>query len=149
MTIRKRTKQLPNGTKVVHRQIIDNGDLEWRQQAEAVRQLKRRPGYGSLFAYAGDMNAGRRGPKDRVKAKATGMMSGEPDLRIYLRGGQTKFIEFKKHDGVLSAEQRDRHKLLKSIGFDVVVVQSTTTEEAAKSVMDLMDAWLPESRSVH
>ncbi|QPC43504.1 VRR-NUC domain-containing protein [Kaustia mangrovi] len=100
------------------------------------------PEHGRLFLVAGDMNAGRRGPQDRVKAKATGLTPGEPDLRVYVHGGRLKMIEFKTRAGRLSSAQRERHGELARLGFEVVVVQAATEDEAADATERLVRAWL-------
>ncbi|XKM40343.1 hypothetical protein A4U53_030915 [Rhizobium ruizarguesonis] len=69
---------------------------EWLLQAEAVRQLRAMPEYvddakdvrHGTFTLAGDFNAARRSMREQVKAKATGLTSGEHDLRLYIAGGQ-------------------------------------------------------------
>lgn len=76
--------------------------LEWEMQAAAVRKVKALPNYrgevigemlpSGTFAIAGDFNAGKRGKKDQVSAKATGLAPGGPDLQIYCHGGKLAMI---------------------------------------------------------
>jgi len=115
---------------------------EWRLQAAAVKWLKHAPGYGTLFTIAGDMNAGKRSPQQRVVAQATGMMPGEPDLRVYLAGGRLGLIEFKGARTAVSAEQRARHALLAVLGFEVVTCRAATENEAVVKAGEIVAGWL-------
>lgn len=125
---------------------------EWRLQAAAVKWLKHAPGYGTLFTIAGDMNAGKRSPQQRVVAQATGMMPGEPDLRVYLAGGRLGLIEFKGARTAVSAEQRARHALLAALGFEVVTCRASTEDEAADKAGDIVAGWMAagnDNRACH
>ena len=118
--------------------------MEWRLQAAAVKRLKHHPEYGKSFLLAGDMNAGRRTVGQAGIAKATGMISGEPDLRIYILGGKLGMIEYKRTKNYLSSEQRRRHSELRGLGFDYIEVITADTEiEAADATVDLVCSWLP------
>jgi hypothetical protein len=140
---RQATETLPNGTRVIRRRGASREAVpEWRLQGAAVQRLRRMRGYGTRFTIAGDMNAAKRGPRAQLEAKATGMEPGEPDLRVYLRGGRLGLIEFKTATGRLSPSQKVRHALLKALGFDVVIVQVTTEAEAAERCEALVTAWL-------
>lgn len=139
----KRTTEITaNGTKVQRAKLVDAPVLEWRLQASSVRALKALPEFDRTFTLAGDMNAAKRGPQDQIRAKATGLAPGDPDLRIYGMGGRLWLIEFKAAKGRLSPAQVDRHALLKRLGFDVVTLQATTEEEAAEATVELVRAWL-------
>jgi hypothetical protein len=140
--VREKTTTTENGTKVVRRSAGAEPVKEWRLQGAAVRRLRRMRGYGVDFTIAGDMNAGKRGPRAQLEAKITGMEPGEPDLRVYLRGGRLGLIEFKTSSGRLSEAQRFRHQLLRGLGFDVVVVQVATEAEAEIRCEALIKAWL-------
>lgn len=146
--IATRRETLPNGTVVERRKIIEAPDLEWRIQAEAVRRIRQLPGYGDewgpgvTFTLAADFNAARRSPQEAVKAKATGIAAGEPDMRLYLNGGRLRLIEFKGARTPVSADQRRRHPLLSGLGFDVVIVRATTIEEGAAAAVALVRGWL-------
>ena len=63
---------------------------EWQIQAFVVQEARRRG-----FTVAGDMNQGRRSKSSAGLAKATGMLSGEPDLRFYMPNGRLVLIELK------------------------------------------------------
>jgi hypothetical protein len=116
--------------------------LEWQLQAAAVSALRRHPDFNRTFTMAGDFNAGRRGSTEQTKAKATGLTPGEPDLRLYLTGGRMLFIEYKTTTGRLSPEQRERHALLRALGFQVEVIKAATPEECAAATLALLDAAL-------
>lgn len=139
---RPKTETLANGTKVIRRSAAAPSVPEWRLQGAAVQRLRRMRGYGVDFAIAGDMNAGKRGPRAQMEAKITGLEPGEPDLRIYCRRGKLGLIEVKTANGRLSDSQKLRHRLLRDLGFDVVVVQVATEAEAAEKCEALVLAWL-------
>lgn len=111
--------------------------LEWTLQAAQVRRLSQMG-----VAYAGSMEAGKRGPRAQAQAVATGMKAGEPDLRVYLPGGRCAFIENKVGNGRLSPAQVERHGLLRRLGFSVEVVRATTEQEAADKIEALVRGWL-------
>lgn len=125
-----RTTTLANGTRVV-RASNDNVP-EWRLQAAQVRRLRAMPEFGRQFLLAGDMAAGKRGPRARVEATATGLTPGEPDLRVYLAGGRLLLIENKTLKGRLSPEQIARHEDLERIGHTVLVIRAATEADAAE-----------------
>lgn len=116
--------------------------LEWQLQAAAIRALRRHPGFNRTFAMAGDFNAGRRGSTEQTKAKATGLTPGEPDLRLYIATGRMLFIEYKTSTGRLSLEQRDRHVLLRALGFQVEVIKAATPEECVAETLALLSSAL-------
>lgn len=128
---------------------------EWLLQASAVRALKAMPEYAATaervaansnrpsFTIAGDMNAGRRSRNESVKAQATGIAAGDPDLRLYLSGGRLRLIEYKNVEGTLTASQKVRHPLLAALGHQVVTLKVATEEEAASETVRLVRSWLP------
>lgn len=118
---------------------------EWLLQAAQVRALRAMPEYGRQFLLAGGMEAGRRGKQEQVKAKATGLTAGHPDLTIFLPSGKCGLIENKGAEGRLSAEQKDRHAALARIGHHVVVIKATTESEAAERAVVLVRSWLAEN----
>ena len=134
--VRKRTRVL--------RPANDNVP-EWTIQAEAVRRLRALPGYGVTFTLAGDFNAARRSRQESVKAKATGIAAGEPDLRLYGHGGRLLLIEMKGPRTPVSREQKARHELLRGLGFRVEIVRGKTVEQGAADVVALVLEWLQES----
>ena len=116
--------------------------LEWLLQAAQIRALRDMPEYGRQFLLAGGMEAGRRGKQEQVRAKATGLTAGHPDLTIFLPGGKVGMIENKGAEGRLSAEQRDRHAALARIGHHVVVIKVATEAEAAERAVATVRSWL-------
>lgn len=120
----------------------DNAVPEWRLQAAAVRRLRSMPEHGRDFLIAGDMNAARRGPQAMVQAQATGMTPGEPDLRIYLRGGQLRMIEYKTPAGRLSPAQRVRHADLAKLGHHVETVRAADENDCANQTEALIMRWI-------
>lgn len=119
--------------------------LEWELQAAQVSALCRLPQYRRQFLLAGDMNASKRGPRARAQAIATGMTSGEPDLRIYGEYGRLLLIENKVGQGRLSPAQKDRHAALERLGYTVLVLRAATTTEAAERAVTAVLEWLAET----
>jgi len=112
---------------------------EWRLQHAAVRALFQAKKAGQPLRYAASMNAGKRSPRDRAIAKATGLEAGEPDLSIYLPGGRLLQIEIKTTDGELSPEQVDAHAEILELGFaPVEVVVAKDEDDAANQTLDLV-----------
>lgn len=130
---------------------------EYRLQAEAVRHLRALPEFAETatdvrpgtFTFAADFAAGKR---DGAKAKATGVMAGDPDLRIYADGGRLLLIEYKNAEGSLSKDavikgkprvgQVSRHALLRALGYRVEVIKTATPDECAAASVSLVRGWL-------
>src|SRR4051794_6978046 len=85
-----KSTKLKNGTRVVR---ATAAVPEWKLQAAQVRALRALPEFNKRFTLAGDQNAGRLGIQTAAIAKATGLTSGEHDLRVYLDGGRLGLIE--------------------------------------------------------
>lgn len=165
---RKATTQTTriNGKRVVIRTsktgkvtVKDAPVLEWQLQATAVRALKALPNYAKdadtvmantlagipSFTIAADMNGDYRSGNAAVKAEATGIAAGDPDLRVYLPNGVLRLIEYKGRIGRLTDSQRERHPILEALGHPVVTVKVSTTEDAAEQSVSLVKAWLLEA----
>lgn len=142
LRVSRRTETLPNGTKVVRQKLVEAPVLEWRLQASQVRALRALPEYDREFTLVGGMEAGKRGPQAQIQAQATGLTPGHPDLTLFFAGGRCAFIENKGERGRVSAVQKERHEMLRHLGFDVVVVQTSTESEAAARAVELVRAWL-------
>ncbi|MDX0897451.1 VRR-NUC domain-containing protein [Sinorhizobium medicae] len=136
------TSVTSQGTSV---KVTDAPVLEWEMQAEQVRQLKAMPEYGRRFLLVGGMEAGRRGKMEQVKAKATGLTAGHPDLTIFLPNARIAMIENKAANGRLSVDQKERHAALKAIGHIVEVVKASTKEDAAGAAVGLVRKWLADN----
>lgn len=117
---------------------------EWLLQHEQIRHLRNMPEYGKSFLLVGGMEAGKRSKREQVKAKATGLTAGHPDVTIFLPGGKCGFIENKAENGRLSPEQIKRHADLRSIGHIVEVVKASTPAEAADAAVTMVRGWLSE-----
>jgi hypothetical protein len=111
-------------------------------QAAQVRAMRRHPANGKLFTFAADMNSEKRGPKARAKALATGMMAGEPDLRLSFAGGRLVYVENKVGRGRMQASQEPRHELLRKLGFVVHVLRAESEEDAVAQLMAIVEAEL-------
>jgi hypothetical protein len=107
---------------------------EWRYQAEAIARLHGLEDRGMPFTCAGDMNRAKRGRREQMEAKVTGMTAGEADVRVYMFGGRLLSIELKTPNGSRSKAQKDRHKKLAHLGFIVVTIKADTPEEMADEV---------------
>lgn len=116
--------------------------LEADLQAAQVTRLKKRDDLITGFLFAASMEAGKRGPKAQAEAKATGMIAGEPDLRLYVSGRdgpKLVFIENKNGGNGLSKEQKQRHADLRYLGFRVYVIKTddeVLAADLAESVLD-------------
>ena len=153
--VRLVTTTTATGTKVT---MKDAPVEEWLLQAAAVRALKAMPEYAASakdvtgnaargrasFTIAGDMNGDYRSKRAAVKAAATGIAAGDPDLRLYLAGGVLRLIEYKNGEGTLTASQRIRHPLLAALGFPVETLKVRTEAEAAERTVELVRGWLAE-----
>lgn len=121
-------------------------DSEKLLQAHAVSALMKLQLRGLPILFAGDMAAGRRSGAEQVWAKATGLVRGEPDLRVYGPRGRVLFIELKKVGGRVSKEQRERHGALMALGHEVRLAFAETGEDMALLVTDLVLGWLEGGR---
>jgi hypothetical protein len=101
----------------------------------AIVQALRRLG----VTFATDPNPGRQSKRAGGKRKALGLVAGEPDIRLYLPGGRTVFIELKKWTGAVSKEQKARHAELRALGFDVHIVKAKTPADAVYGVMEAIE----------
>ncbi len=68
-------------------------------------------------------NGGARNPKTGAKLKKEGLLAGIPDLIVILQG-KVIFVEVKTSVGRLSTSQKEIHKKMSGLGFEVVVVRS-------------------------
>ncbi|WP_315764472.1 VRR-NUC domain-containing protein [Bradyrhizobium sp. SZCCHNR2009] len=107
---------------------------EWRYQAAVIARLHDMEDRGLPFTCAGDMNRAKRGRRERMEAKVTGMTAGEADVRIYFTGGLILMLELKTPTGSRSKAQRERHARLKELGFPVETIKADTPEEMADMV---------------
>jgi hypothetical protein len=145
LRLARTTRTLSNGTKVTKTKLVPKAVLEWEIQAEAVRRLRALPEFNKTFTLAGDMAAGKRSRQGSVIAKATGLVPGEPDLRLYIAPGRLCMIEFKAGKGTESTDQVDRIALLDTLGFTVEVVKAATINDGANRAVGLVRGWLAES----
>lgn len=129
---------------ILHRHLWNDNSLPWTEddlQMAIVEQLNKRELLGG-FTFAADMNAGKRSKKLGAKLKLLGLTPGETDLRIYLNDGRIGMIELKKAKGTVSKSQKERHKLLKSLGHDVRVVKAGCPQDAVDQTLAILDEWI-------
>jgi len=112
------------------RKPVKTDPPEWRLQAEMVAEFHKLADDGWQLAVAGDMGAAKRSFAERAKCKAMGLTAGEPDVRVYCHGGATVLIEVKTRSGDLNEAQRERHILLRRLGFVVYVEHLTDALQA-------------------
>lgn len=86
------------------------------------------------ICFAASLEGNKRTGAAISRAKREGLEAGEPDLRLYLHGGRCVFIELKRKGGVLSLAQKNRHKALKGLGFEVHTVWAVTPEDGWSKV---------------
>ncbi len=108
-------------------------------QAAQVAALRRHPAFNKAFTFAADMNAERRGPKARAKAMRTGMMAGEPDVRLYFSSGRLVLVENKVGKARMQPSQEPRHAVLRRLGFPVHVLRAESEEEAERLMLDIVE----------
>lgn len=111
-------------------------------QAAQVAALRRHPAFNKAFTFAADMNAERRGPKARAKALRTGMMAGEPDIRLSFAGGRTVYVENKVGKARMQPSQEPRHAVLRRLGFVVHVLRAESEEEAERLMLAIVEGEL-------
>lgn len=120
---------------------VSNRIPEWKLQEGVCialeAELRARPG---AFAYSAGMEGVRLTAGQRVKAKATGMQAGEPDLRFYFPGGRLVLVELKADGGRLNPAQKDRHAVMQALGFIVHTVKATSVAEASRLVLAIVRA---------
>lgn len=129
---------------ILNRTLWDDPTLNW---LEDHLQIAITEEFGKLervlpFTFAADMNGLRTSKRSAARAKAAGMRSGEPDLRIYLNDGRIGFIELKRKNGVTSKKQKDRHKQLRDLGHDVRVLKAACPREAVDKAVKILDEWI-------
>jgi len=69
------------------------------------------------------VNAAKRGQKAMNQARREGAAWGFPDVQCLAPGARIAFIEFKRSDGVLSANQSEWIDRLREMGFPAVVAR--------------------------
>ena len=106
---------------------------EYDLQVGVVQWLKR-----NKFMFAADQSGLFTSKRSAGKAKLSGLVSGEPDLRIYLEGGRCLFIEMKAWKGRLSDNQTERIERLRFLGFQVEIVKERTPADAVERVKEIL-----------
>ena len=122
---------------------VSNRVPEWRLQAEQVAELQSLMSQGHAFAFAAGLEGVPLTPKKRGEMRAQGMAAGEPDLRFYFAGPRLVLLENKAGGGSVSKDQRERHALLRSFGFEVRVAKMKTLDDARQTVRDLVREFAP------
>ena len=96
------------------------GVTEAAIQRGVASYLRRLAQLSGAFTFTHPANEGKRSPMQGAILKAAGMQTGEPDIILFLRGGSAAFIELKNGQGHVSIAQRQRHEVLRGLGFDVL-----------------------------
>ena len=112
------------------------GPPEWLLQAAMVAEFNKMEDDGWPLTVAGDMNAGKRSFAAAVQAKAMGMKTGEPDVRVYASDRRLFLIEIKMPSGRVSDGQDKRHDRLAELGHKVHVAFLGTEAGARQYARD-------------
>jgi hypothetical protein len=121
---------------------IVNRVPEWRFQAAVIARLHKLECDGLPLTCAGDMNRAKRGLREILEAKATGLTAGEADVRIYMAPGRLLSLELKTPTGRRSKDQVARHTKLAALGFEILTIAAPTPDEMADEVEGLVRARL-------
>lgn len=120
--------------------------LETDLQSAQVDALFKHPEFGRRFDFAGDQNSAKRGPQAQKQAKDGGMRAGEPDIRLYFRGGKTVFVENKVGKvGRLSDDQDKRHDDLTRLDFPVYTLFADSKSEAVDKILTILEHHLAQA----
>lgn len=111
-------------------------------QEAQCQAMRKHPAFGKAFTFAASLEAERRGPKARAKALRTGMMAGEPDLRLSFSGARLVYVENKVGNARFQPAQEPRHALLRSLGFTVHVIRATAPDHAASAILAIVNTAL-------
>jgi len=114
------------------------GVTEAAIQRGVASYLRRLAQLSGAFTFTHPANEGKRSPMQGAILKAAGMQTGEPDIILFLRGGSAAFIELKNGHGHVSIAQRQRHDVLRGLGFDVHVVKARSVPEAIGQVEGIL-----------
>lgn len=91
-----------------------------------------------LFAYETSLEGIKLTIGQAKKAKALGMKSGVPDFRFYLPSDRLVSIELKTSKGSVSTNQKERHALLKKLGFKVHVIKAKSPTDGWNQVYNIL-----------
>ena len=113
--------------------------LEEHLQQAIIMRMRQRRDHGDRFRIVGDMNAAKRNKAIGARLKAAGMQTGEPDMRIYIKGGDCVFVELKRRGNKTSKEQDAWHEILHDLDFNVAIVTASTPEQAVECMHLIID----------
>lgn len=95
----------------------------------------------NAFLFEGSLEGNKMTPRAASKAKALGMESGVPDIRVYLPNHRLISIELKRKSGTVSSEQKKRHKALEALGFPVYVVKAKSPADGWAQVYNILKGY--------
>ena len=104
---------------------------EWLQRYVTTCGLRE----GLLFH--GDALGANKGKAGGNKMKLTGACKGWPDM-TFLLVNRTVYIELKKMDGVLSADQKEVHRRMIDMGHEVHTVYALDGNDVWKKVRGIL-----------
>lgn len=116
----------------------DDKTIDWSEDRIQMYIAQKSKQGGYLFAAS--LEGVHKSKQSAGKAKAMGMVAGEPDLRYYIPGGKLIFIELKNAVGKLTKSQEERIPLLQENGFQVNVVKAETPADGWRQVKEILDA---------
>jgi len=124
-----------------HKFPASHEGIKWSEadiQSYIVLKLRELAFDNPNFLFWADMGGMKTNIRTACKAKALGLERGVPDLFIMLRGHRLVSIELKNAKGVVSKEQKERHKLMKELGFPVFVIKARSPMHGWLQVGDIL-----------
>ncbi len=116
---------------------------EWQLQSYITTQSHR-----AGYLFAAGMEGSFKSGAGRARAKATGQVAGEADLRYYLPINNLVMIELKTSSGKLTDSQKLRFPLLRAAGFNVCIVYGENPLDAWNQVKRIIDCGIVNEGSV-
>ena len=108
--------------------------LEDQLQIAMVQRLRQLESEGYNFTFAASLEGVKLSKSQAGKAKLMGMVSGEPDLRIYFPNRKLLLVELKTKTGRTSKNQDDRIAKLNGLGYDAFVFHARSPQHAADTI---------------
>lgn len=112
-------------------------DINWLEdqiQIAVVQRLKRLEQEGYNFTFAASLEGVKLSKSQAGKAKLMGMVSGEPDLRLYFPNRRLVMVELKRKMGRTSGAQDERISRLSGLGYDVFVLHGRSPQHASDAI---------------
>jgi hypothetical protein len=111
---------------------------EWHLHAAMVDYLTIVQQLNGGLAFHHSPNEGKRTKRGQRDLKRLGTQAGEPDLALYLPGATTTFVEVKAARTPLSDAQKERHAVLRALGFRVEIIRAASSDTAIAALAALL-----------